>query len=106
MAGSLKLNRYRPKIGFHRNSFDLYSPDRKLGTLSPRYSEVAVGGIAKIGGKKYKVVEAELNANCHGCDLLIDGICHKETKHPCSAYSRSDKTWVIFKAIKKDGSSK
>lgn len=96
---SLKLSQYRSINGVHKNQNDLYSANRKLDPVKPSISEIRVGGIAHMVGRKYKVVEAELKANCKGCDLLVDGICQKTTRHPCSAYSRSDQTWVIFKLI-------
>ena len=103
---SLKLVGYRPRNDVHRNQHDVFSSNRGIGDLTPSTSEIGVGEIAHMQGKKYKVVEAERRASCFGCDLIKEGICQKITRHPCSAYSRTDQTWVIFKAVKKDGPSK
>ena len=103
--GSLKLAGYRPGNGIIKRIQDIFSPNKGIDSLKPSTSELGVGEIAYMKGKKYLVVEAERRANCHGCDLLKGGICQKETRHPCSAYSRSDQTWAIFKEVK-DGSSK
>lgn len=103
---SLKLAGYRPRNDVHRNQHDVFSSNRGIAPLNPSTSEIGVGEIAYLRGKKYRVEEAERKANCFGCDLLLHGVCQKITKHPCSAYSRSDQTWIIFKEIKKDGSSK
>lgn len=102
---SLKLAGYLPGKGIIKRTRDMFSPNRGLDSLKPSTSEVKVGKIAYMRGKGYTVVEAERKANCFGCDLLKGGVCQKETKHPCSAYSRSDQTWVIFKEIS-HGSSK
>lgn len=103
---SLKLVRYKPTGNIGRNPNDIFDPDKGVGDLKPSFSEIGVGGIAYMRGKQYRVVEAERKANCFGCDLLVGGICQKITKHPCSAYSRTDQTWVVFKAIPKNESSK
>ena len=103
---SLKLAGYRPRNDVHLNSNDIYHPDRGLTPLKPSINEIPVGGIAHIGGKRYKIVEAERRANCCGCAFQLQGICQKSKGIPCSAYSRFDQTWVIFKEINKDGSFK
>ena len=103
---SLKIVGYRPSNNVHYNSHDIYHPNRGLEPLKPSVNEVPVGGIAYMGGKRYRVVEAERRANCHGCVFRVQGVCQKGKNIPCSAYSRSDQTWVIFKEINKDGSFK
>ena len=66
-------------------------------------TEIPVGEYWIRGKSLYKVVPAERNGNCIGCDLLDkNGICTKPIGlHPCTAYSRSDKTWIIYKKEKK-----
>lgn len=103
---SLKLVGYRPSNNVQHNSHDIYHPNRGLGPLKPSIREIPVGGIAHIGGKRYRVIEAERRANCYGCCFILGGVCQKGKDIPCSAYSRSDQTWVIFKEINKDGSLK
>lgn len=104
---SLKFTGYRPRNEVHYNPHDIYYPTRGLDPVKPSIHEIPVGGITCIEGKGYKVVEAEKRANCYGCVFNIEGICQKSNrKISCSAYSRSDKTWVIFKEINKDGSTK
>lgn len=102
---SLKLAGYRPRNEVYYNPHDIYYPTQ-LEPLKPSSSEIPVGGIAHIEGKRYKVVEAERRANCFGCCFALQGICQKNKNIPCSAYSRSDQTWVIFKRMNKDGSIK
>ena len=65
-------------------------------------SEIPVGEYLIRGKSLYKVVPAERNGNCMGCDLLDKGICTKPNgSYPCTAYSRSDKTWIIYKKMNK-----
>lgn len=96
---SLKLVGYKPRNDVHRNSHDVFNPNKGLEPLKPSQSEIPIGGIAYIGGKKYQVVEAERRANCFGCCFALQGVCQKGKNIPCSAYSRSDQTWVIFKEV-------
>lgn len=107
---SLKLAGFIPRNSVHYNPHDIYYPTPGLDSVKPSVNEIPVGGIAYIGGKRYKVVEAERRANCYGCVFKIEGICQKGRNSKgnisCSAYSRSDQTWVIFKEMNKDGSIK
>lgn len=96
---SLKLVGYKPRNDVHRNLHDIFNPNKGLEPLKPSSNEVPVGGIAYIGSKKYRVIEAERRANCFGCCFVLQGICQKGKNIPCSAYSRSDQTWVIFKEV-------
>ena len=66
-------------------------------------SEIPVGEYWIRGKSLYKVVPAERNGSCRGCDLLDEnGICNKPSdSRPCTAYSRSDKTWIIYKKVNK-----
>ena len=104
---SLKTTGYKLGNGVHYNPHDIYYPIQGLDPVKPSVNEIPVGGIAYMGGKRYRVVEAERKANCFGCVFKIGGICQKSnSKISCSAYSRSDQTWVIFKEMNKDGSIK
>lgn len=64
--------------------------------------EKCVGQVVQFGKKRFLIEEAPNAGSCKGCDLLIEGVCHKPRKCPCSAYSRMDKRWVIFKAFVKN----
>lgn len=66
-------------------------------------TEIPVGECWIRGRYTYKVVPAEKRGNCRGCDLLDEnGICTKPIGiHPCIAYNRSDKTWIIYKKVNK-----
>lgn len=78
-----------------------------LEPLKPSTSELPIGGILKVSTKskeKYICTKAPVEGSCKGCDFLDGGICQKMVHSPCTAYSRSDKTWIIFK--KYDGTTK
>lgn len=66
-------------------------------------TEIPVGEYWIRGRSMYKVVPAERKCSCKGCDLLDkNGMCNKPSdSHPCTAYSRSDKTWIIYKKVNK-----
>lgn len=66
-------------------------------------TEIPVGEYWIKGKSLYQAVPAIKNGSCTGCDLLDKwGICTKHSgTHPCTAYSRSDKTWIIYKKVKK-----
>ena len=73
-------------------------------TAKPKdLTEIPVGEYWIRGKSLYKVVPAERNGSCRGCDLLDEnGICTKPSdSRPCTAYSRSDKTWIIYKKMNK-----
>ena len=77
---------------------------RNTVTAKPKdLTEIPVGEYWIRGKSLYKVVPAERNGNCMGCDLLDkNGICTKHSdSHPCTAYRRSDKTWIIYKKVNK-----
>ena len=95
----LKLAVYKPRNDVYRNPHDVFNPNKGLEPLKPSPNEIPVGGVAYIGSKKYRVVEAERRANCFGCCFALQGICQKSKNIPCSADSRSDQTWVILKEI-------
>lgn len=65
-------------------------------------TEIPVGDYWIRGKSMYQVVPAIKNGSCTGCDLLDkDGVCIKPSgTRPCTAYSRSDKTWIIYKKKK------
>ena len=104
----MKSINYSPSVGVYTNPNDMYSSDRGLTKVEAIMSqgEAAVGRVIRIGRLRLKVVEAEKNGNCRGCYFFQGGICNKTTSHKCTAYSRYDKTWVIFKKVDKDGSFK
>ena len=73
-------------------------------TAKPKdLTEIPVGEYWIRGKSLYKVVPAERNGSCRGCDLLDEnGICTKPSdSRPCTAYSRSDKTWIIYEKMNK-----
>lgn len=92
------------KAGYSKNPPKISS---KLEPVKPSNSELPIGGILKEGVKskeKYICTKAPVEGSCKGCDLLVGGICQKMSHSSCTAYGRSDKTWVIFK--KYDGTTK
>lgn len=95
----LKLVRCKIRDNVYYNLHEVFDPNKGLEPTKPSKNEIPVGGIISIGGKKYQVVEAERRANCFGCCFTLQGICQNDKNIPCSAYSRSDQTWVIFKEV-------
>lgn len=88
-----------PRPGVYSNKHDTYDTDHSSFKLKWNQIEVQVGEIVKMGKSSYRVEEAERRGNCYGCDLYKEGVCWKTTHHNCSAYSRTDKTWVVFKKV-------
>lgn len=66
-------------------------------------TEIPVGEYWIKGRSLYQAVHAEKNGSCLGCDFLDKWkVCVKpQGSHPCTAYGRSDKTWIIYKKVKK-----
>lgn len=76
---------------------------KPMEETKPSSSELSIGEIyrdnpnGKGSNIPYIVTPAERPGSCIGCDFYIDKVCHRNKKFHCTAYSRSDRTWVILK---------
>jgi len=72
-----------------------------VGPANYSIEEKRVGSVVYFGNRKFLLEEAPNPGSCVGCDFYEGRVCQKPKKCPCTAYSRSDKKWIHFKAVSK-----